>query len=70
MSLPPLRDKAQEAKALEVAREDVVGPLILRERVEVIERLLLRRHKIAARTLHFDDDGARNQRVDKPVLPR
>ena len=62
MSLPPprFRDKAQEAKALEVAREDVVGALMLREGLDVVESLLLRRHKITASTLHFDHDSARN----------
>ncbi|MCT1790166.1 hypothetical protein M3B83_06920 [Dermabacter hominis] len=61
MSLPPrFRDKAQEAKALEVAREDVVGAFMLREGLDVVESLLLSRNKVSTRTFHFDDDGARN----------
>lgn len=71
MSLPPrFRDKAHETKALEVAREDVVGALMLRERLDVVEGLLLSRNKVSTRAFHFNDDGSRNERVNKPVLAR
>ena len=70
VTLPRFCYEAQKPELFKIRGEDVVGPLILRERVEVIERLLLSRYKIAARTLHFDHDGARNERVDKPVLAR
>lgn len=43
---------------------------MLREGLDVVESLLLSRNKVSTRTFHFNDDGSRNERVDKPVLPR
>lgn len=43
---------------------------MLREGLDVIERLLFSRHEVTARTFHFNDDGSRNQRVNKPLLAR
>lgn len=71
MSLPPrFCDKAQQTKAREVAREDVIGALMLREGLDVVEGLLFGRHEVATRTFHFNDDGSRNKRVDKSMLAR
>lgn len=43
---------------------------MLREGLDVIEGLLFSRHEVTARTFHFNDDGSRNERVDKSMLAR
>ena len=58
--------KIVQLEGLEVADQDVPGPLVFRQRVEVLPRLAVRGIEVTACTLLLHDQDTRPEEVDEP----